>query len=129
MSVTVIPVAAAVVRQGDRFLLAQRMPGKQFANQWEFPGGKLEGDETPQQALERELQEELGIRTRAGNVLHVCRNLQYMVLFYEAELVQGELRCMEAQDARFVTLEEARRLDMTPSDREAMECMHLCGRL
>lgn len=129
MSVTVIPVAAAVVRQGERFLLAQRMPGKQFANQWEFPGGKLEGDETPQQALERELQEELGIRTRAGNVLHVCRNLQYMVLFYEAELVQGELCCMEAQDARFVTLEEARRLDMTPSDREAMECMHLCSRL
>jgi len=129
MSVMVIPVAAAVLKKGDAFLLAQRMPDKQFANQWEFPGGKLEDGETPQQALERELQEELGIRTRAGNVLHVCQNQKYMVLFYEAELLEGELTCIEAQDARFVTVDEARKLDMTPQDREAMEEMVRIGRL
>lgn len=129
MSITVIPVSAAVVRQGNRFLLTQRLPGKQFANQWEFPGGKLEGDETFQQALEREIREELGVEIRAGQPLYVCRAQQYMVLFLEAELVGGEMRCIEVQDARFVTPEEARLLDLTPQDRAAMEAMAACGRL
>lgn len=129
MSVTVIPVAAAVVRKGDRFLLAQRMPNKQFANQWEFPGGKLEAGETPQQALERELYEELGVHARAGNVLYVSQNGQYLVLFYEAELLEDAMRFMEVQDARFVTMEEARAMELPPSDREAMENMRRGGRL
>lgn len=129
MSISLIPVAAAVVRMGDRFLLAQRLPGKQFANQWEFPGGKLEGDETFQQALEREMMEEIGLQIRAGNPLYVCRAMQYMVLFLEAEWIGGEMHCAEAQDARFVTVDEARKMDLTPQDRAAMEAMVLAGRL
>lgn len=129
MSITVIPVAAAVIRRGDRFLLTQRMSDKQFANQWEFPGGKLEAGETPQQALERELREELAAETRAGNVQYVCQNNQYMVLFFETELLSDVLRFVEVQDARFVTVEEARCMDMTPQDREAMERLLRAGRL
>lgn len=129
MSITVIPVAAAVIRRGDRFLLTQRMSDKQFANQWEFPGGKLEAGETPQQALERELREELAAETRAGNVQYVCQNNQYMVLFFETELLSDVLRFVEVQDARFVTVEEARCMDMTSQDREAMERLLRAGRL
>lgn len=129
MSMTVIPVAAAVLQRDGRFLLTQRLPGKQFAEQWEFPGGKLEAGETLQQALERELMEEISLTTRAGEVLHVCQNGGYMIVFLRAEVCGGELCCMEAQDARFVTLEEARELNMTPQDRAAMEEMHRLGRL
>lgn len=129
MSVTVIPVAAAVVRRGDRFLLAQRLPGKQFAGQWEFPGGKLEAGESIQQALVRELREELGVESRVGNVLHVCLERDYMVLFMETELLGDGLRCIEVQDVRFVTAEEARGMDLTPQDRVAMESMLRAGRL
>ena len=65
MTDRVVPVAAAVVTRPDgRVLLAQRPPGKAYAGYWEFPGGKLEPDETPRRALERELAEELGIRVR-----------------------------------------------------------------
>ena len=67
MTDRVVPVAAAVVTRPDgRVLLAQRPPGKAYAGYWEFPGGKLEPDETPRRALERELAEELGIRVRCA---------------------------------------------------------------
>jgi 8-oxo-dGTP diphosphatase len=63
----VIEVAAAVIQRPDgAFLLAQRPPGKVYAGYWEFPGGKVEPDEPPQRALERELHEELGIDIEAA---------------------------------------------------------------
>ena len=54
-------VAAALVDADGRVLLAQRPPGKQLAGLWEFPGGKIDAGERPEQALARELGEELGI--------------------------------------------------------------------
>ena len=59
-------VAAALVDADGRVLLQQRPPGKAMAGLWEFPGGKVEADETPEAALIRELEEELGIRTHAS---------------------------------------------------------------
>jgi 8-oxo-dGTP diphosphatase len=61
---TVIQVAAAVIERGGDVLLAQRPPGKVYAGYWEFPGGKLEAGESPRDALDRELHEELGLRVR-----------------------------------------------------------------
>jgi 8-oxo-dGTP diphosphatase len=61
----VVRVAAAVILRGDgQVLLAQRPPGKAYAGYWEFPGGKLEPDESPRAALDRELREELGLVVR-----------------------------------------------------------------
>jgi 8-oxo-dGTP diphosphatase len=59
-------VAAALIDADGRVLLAQRPEGKALAGLWEFPGGKVAADETPEQALKRELREELGILTSAG---------------------------------------------------------------
>ena len=62
-------VAAAVVLRADgTVLLAQRPPGKAYAGYWEFPGGKLEPGETPRQALDRELAEELGLTVRRAAI-------------------------------------------------------------
>jgi 8-oxo-dGTP diphosphatase len=61
----VVPVAAAVITRPDgSVLLAQRPPGKAYAGYWEFPGGKLEPGESPRHALDRELEEELGLKVR-----------------------------------------------------------------
>ena len=67
-------VAAAVVWDGDRLLLTQRPPGGAHALQWELPGGKIEPGESPEQALTRELREELGVAARALAVLEVARH-------------------------------------------------------
>ncbi|MEO7223703.1 MAG: (deoxy)nucleoside triphosphate pyrophosphohydrolase, partial [Devosia sp.] len=59
-------VACALVDADRRVLIAQRPPGKQLAGLWEFPGGKLEPGETPEAALIRELEEELGVSTKTA---------------------------------------------------------------
>jgi 8-oxo-dGTP diphosphatase len=62
----VITVVAAVIERGDQILICQRRPNERHALKWEFPGGKVEKGESLEQALERELVEELGIRARIG---------------------------------------------------------------
>ncbi len=67
-----IRVVAAVVMREGRVLLTRRPPGGPLGLLWEFPGGKLEPGETVEQALERELREELGVRITAREVLEVA---------------------------------------------------------
>ncbi|MCE4073612.1 MULTISPECIES: (deoxy)nucleoside triphosphate pyrophosphohydrolase [Pseudomonas] len=62
-------VAAAVVYLNGKVLLTRRAPGEKLAGLWEFPGGKLEADETPQHCIVREIQEELGVGSIAGDIL------------------------------------------------------------
>lgn len=62
-------VAAAVIYLGGKVLLTRRAPGEKLAGLWEFPGGKLEADETPQHCIVREIQEELGVGSIAGDIL------------------------------------------------------------
>ena len=62
-------VAAAITDPRGRILLARRTAGRDLAGLWEFPGGKREPDETPEQALVRELDEELGIQVQVGSPL------------------------------------------------------------
>lgn len=62
-------VAAAVVYRNGNILITRRAPGEKLAGMWEFPGGKLEPGETPQSCIVRELREELGVESDAGEIL------------------------------------------------------------
>lgn len=66
MKPTVLVVAAALIDADGRVLICQRPPGKQLAGLWEFPGGKVEAGETPEECIIRELKEELGIDVKAA---------------------------------------------------------------
>lgn len=65
---TLLVVAAALINSKNEVLLAQRPEGKRLAGKWEFPGGKVEQDETPEAALVRELEEELGITVQRRDI-------------------------------------------------------------
>ena len=92
-----VRVAAAVVWSGDRILLTQRPPGGPLALLWEFPGGKLEPDESPEAAIVRELREELNVEARAIERLHVERftythGLDVEITFLRCELDAAAIR-------------------------------------
>lgn len=101
-----IVVTAAILRRGDKVLIAQRRKEARHGLSWEFPGGKVEDGETPQEALERELEEELGVRTHTGHI-YDARIFSYpdqkvLVLFYFAALAEGEPRPLDANRLAWV---------------------------
>jgi 8-oxo-dGTP diphosphatase len=68
-----IRVVAGIIEQAGRVLICQRQAGGIFGGKWEFPGGKMRPSETPRQALERELREELGAASKIGGLLQMVR--------------------------------------------------------
>jgi 8-oxo-dGTP diphosphatase len=89
-----IPVVAGFVRKGDLVLVGQRPENHSLAGQWEFPGGKIESGETPEQALIRELSEELGIEAEVGELKLACTHhygdVNILILFFEILFWKGE---------------------------------------
>ena len=86
-----VVVAAAVVIQNGRVLLTRRADGQHLAGMWEFPGGKLEDGESPEEALVRECREECGIEVEVGEILDVTHHRYpakaVLLLFYRLSLI------------------------------------------
>lgn len=121
----VVSVAAAVMVDRDgRVLLAQRPEGKPMAGLWEFPGGKLEPDETPEVALVRELHEELGVETGIGClspltfVSHRYEDVGvHMVMFvFVCRVWRGAVQSKENQSFAWVYPRDFRNYMMPPAD-------------
>lgn len=116
---TVMVVGAAILRD-RRCLAVRRGPGMSLAGQWEFPGGKLEPGETPEQALRRELDEELGLAVRVGawlgrgSVRDGERTVRLDV--YLAEIESGEPILREHDAMRWLCAEELPDLGWAAAD-------------
>lgn len=122
MACNFLVVAAALTRPDGRVLMQQRPIGKQHGGLWEFPGGKVEPDETPEAALARELAEELGIVVDpaavtplafASEPVGACRML---LLLYRVTDWTGEPRAIEAAGLAWGTADELAGLPMPPAD-------------
>lgn len=114
-------VAGLLVRDG-RVLICQRRPNQPMALQWEFPGGKIEQGETPEQALTRELEEELGIRATIGpHVTHIRHNYRHGgavdLQFYAVSAFEGELENKIFHQLKWVKLEELPEYEFLAADR------------
>lgn len=115
-------VAAALVDSDNRVLIAQRPEGKQLAGLWEFPGGKLEPGERPEDALVRELKEELGVDL-CGPCLapltfasHSYENFHLLMPLYVGRKWEGIVRPAEGQAIKWARPRDLRKYPMPPAD-------------
>lgn len=119
---TVLVSAVALVDVEGRVLLAQRPPGKSMAGLWEFPGGKIEPGETPEHALIRELEEELGINTWASCLApltfasHSYDNFHLLMPLFACRKWEGIPQPKENQVLKWVRPRDLRSFPMPPAD-------------
>ncbi len=115
-------VAAALILRGDEVLICQRRPDQPMALQWEFPGGKLEPGESPEAALKRELDEELGITATIGSrVTHIRHNYRHGgavdLQFFAVYEFQGEIENRIFHEVKWARLEDLPNYDFLAADR------------
>ncbi|HQP35892.1 MAG TPA: (deoxy)nucleoside triphosphate pyrophosphohydrolase [Polyangiaceae bacterium] len=117
-----IVVVAGVIAVNDRVLVTQRPRGSHLEGAWEFPGGKVEDDEDPRDALRRELREELGVDAIVGAILetsfHRYDSKSVLLLFFDARLADGSPppTAIEVADLRWRRADELRDEDFPPAD-------------
>jgi 8-oxo-dGTP diphosphatase len=115
-------VAVALVDPDNRILLAQRPEGKQLAGLWEFPGGKVEPGEQPEETLIRELREELGIEVKEPCLSpltfasHAYPTFHLLMPLYVCRRWEGFVRSMEGQALSWARPHDLRRFPMPPAD-------------
>jgi 8-oxo-dGTP diphosphatase len=121
MKLTLV-VACALIDADNRVLIAQRPEGKQLAGLWEFPGGKFEPGERPEEALIRELREELGIVTQEACLApltfasHAYESFHLLMPLYVCRRWQGEVISKEGQALKWVRANRLRDYPMPPAD-------------
>jgi 8-oxo-dGTP diphosphatase len=114
--------ACALVDADGRVLIAQRPADKAMAGLWEFPGGKVEAGETPEQSLIRELREELGIDISASCLAplafasHSYPDFHLLMPLYVCRRWQGTVRGLEGQALKWVRAKDLRNYEMPPAD-------------
>ncbi len=116
-----IDVVAAIIRnEDDKILIAQRNYKKAQGGLWEFPGGKIEPNESKEDAIVREIKEEMGIDIEAKKYIDE-KMFKYPekkinLIAIECELIKGEIKKTEHEDIKWVDKKELRKFDFAPAD-------------
>ena len=114
-----IRVAAAVIRKGDKIFATQRGYGE-LKGGWEFPGGKIEDGETPQEALKREIEEELDTEILVGELIDTIEydypNFHLSMDCFWCEIVEGKLVLKEHEAARWLDRKTMDDVEWLPAD-------------
>ena len=113
-------VTAAIILQGDKVLIAQRAAGDRQALKWEFPGGKMEAGETPEECLVREIREELALDIAVSEhfMTSLFRQETGMIelMAFLSEIQGGTVRLNVHADVRWVFLRDLTAFDFAPAD-------------
>ncbi len=119
-----IEVVAAIIKKDNEIFVTQRGYGD-FKGGWEFPGGKIEAGENPEQALIREIKEELAVEINVGKLLHTVEydypTFHLTMHCFVCTLVSGELELKEHQAAKWLTKETLDSVEWLPADVEVAE--------
>ena len=114
--------ACALLDRDNRILIAQRPEGKHMAGLWEFPGGKVEAGETPEESLIRELEEELGVKTWQSCLApltfasHAYPDFHLLMPLFVCRKWEGTPLSNEGQQLKWVRVENLRDYPMPPAD-------------
>lgn len=123
-----VRVVAAVICSKDKIFATARGYGE-FKGQWEFPGGKIEPGETPQEAIVREIQEELDVKIEVGDLIDTIEydypSFHLSMDCFWCNVTEGEITLKEAEDARWLSKDELYSVDWLPADMELIEKLEL----
>lgn len=115
-----IVVTAAVIQHQGKLLIAQRKADSHLALKWEFPGGKVEEGEHPEDCLKREIKEELAINIEVGDIFmvvsHKYESKHILLLCYLCSYLEGEAAAKDCQDFRWVWPKELPAYDFAEAD-------------
>jgi mutator mutT protein (NUDIX domain) len=118
-----IKVVAAIIQKENKILATKRGYGE-FINMWEFPGGKIESSETKEQALVREIKEELNIEINvdkfAIDIEYQYPNFYLFMSCFMCSIKEGSIELLEHNDGKWITKEELNTLNWLPADIDAV---------
>ena len=120
-----IKVTAAVIEKNNQILIAQRRKDKNLGLKWEFPGGKIDKNETPEECLFRELEEEFGIQTKVGkfiiNSIYKYPNIEIDLMAYHVEYLSGEFKLIDHERIEWVSKDDLLKFDFAEADLPIIE--------
>lgn len=126
-------VTAAILTHKGHILLTRRPDGTRHAGLWEFPGGKLDPSESPQEGLRREIREELGIEVLVGEVFDVVYHRYdwgaVLLLAYHCQQLSGEIRNLEVAEHRWVAPAELGAYPILPADVPLVQRLQRSGEI
>jgi len=117
-------VMAAVAEKDGKYMICRRGPGRRLEGVWEFPGGKLEAGETPEQGLARELREELKVEAEIGPIIDAQLESEFhefIILYYKARIISGEPALTEHSEIKYVSPAELVEYEFSTADKKAAE--------
>ena len=113
-------VTAAIIIRGSKILIARRAPDKHLAGFWEFPGGKIEKDETPEECLKREIEEELGIIVNVDKFFmeneHDYKEKTIFLKAYFCKLISGKIILKDHDQYEWIKKTELNKYIFAPAD-------------
>lgn len=122
LDMNMIEVVAALIWDGDRFLICQRPEHKARGLLWEYVGGKVEPGETKEEALIRECREELGVTITVGDifmdVVHEYPDITVHLTLFHASIAEGTIRLLEHNAIAWITPAEIPEYDFCPADKD-----------
>ena len=113
-------VVCGIIYKGDKIFLCRRNPDKQLGGYWEFPGGKIESNEKPEQALKRELDEEISMSVKIlshfKTVIHEYEKLTIELIAYKCEFIEAEFELTDHDKYEWLDLKQMINKKLAPAD-------------